>query len=91
MITENTVWELKCTSQVSIEHLLQVVIYAWLWFSVNPDSNKLFKILNIKSGEIYQLISSYKQLTHIMVLLIEGKYGKTKILNDADFQNCFAS
>ena len=28
MITQNTIWELKCTSQISIEHLLQVVIYA---------------------------------------------------------------
>ena len=31
LITKTTVWELKCTSKLSIEHLLQVVIYAWLW------------------------------------------------------------
>ena len=25
MITNDTIWELKCTSQISVEHLLQVV------------------------------------------------------------------
>lgn len=91
MITENTIWELKCTGQVSIEHLLQVIIYAWLWFSIYPDSDKIFKVLNIKTGEIFQLKSSTKQLTDIIILLIEGKYGKTRILSDDDFQHCFSS
>lgn len=89
MITENTIWELKCTSQISIEHLLQVVIYAWLWYSIHPDSNKFFKILNIKTGEIFELQTTHEELTYIITTLIEGKYGTQKTLSDIDFQNCF--
>jgi hypothetical protein len=90
MITENTIWELKCTSQITIEHLLQVVIYAWIWYCIHPDSTKVFKILNIKTGEIFQLQSSMEQLSNIIARLLEGKYGKQKILSDDDFQNCFS-
>jgi hypothetical protein len=89
MITENTIWELKCTSQISIEHLLQVVIYAWLWYSINPNSKKIFKILNIKTGEIFELQTTSGELTYIITTLLEGKYGTQKTLSDIDFQNCF--
>jgi hypothetical protein len=91
MITNDTIWELKCTSQISIEHLLQVVIYAWLWFTMYPTSDKKFKILNIKTGELFQLEPSIEQLTRIVVLLIKGKYGEPNILSDNEFQNCFAN
>ena len=89
MITENVIWELKCTGQVSIEHFLQVVIYAWLWYSIHRDSEKVFKILNVKTGETFQLKASIKQLTEIVILLIEGKYGKPRVLSDSEFQQCF--
>ena len=89
MITENVIWELKCTGQVSIEHFLQVVIYAWLWYSIHRDSEKVFKILNVKTGETFQLKASIKQLTEVVILLIEGKYGKPRVLSDSEFQQCF--
>ena len=91
MITHDTIWELKCTSQISIEHLLQVVIYAWLWYTMYPESDKKFKILNIKTGELFQLESSIEQLTRIVVLLLKGKYGEPNILSDSEFQNCFSN
>ena len=91
MITNDTIWELKCTSQISIEHLLQVVIYAWLWYTMHPASDKKFKILNIKTGELFHLKSSIEQLTRIVVLLIKGKYGEPNILSDSEFQNCFSN
>ena len=31
LLTDNTLWELKCTSQLGMDHKLQVIIYAWLW------------------------------------------------------------
>ena len=91
MITDETIWELKCTNQISIEHLLQVVIYAWLWYTIHPASNKKFKILNIKTGELFQLKSSIEQLTRMVVLLIKGKYGEPSILSDKEFQDCFGN
>ena len=56
-----------------------------------PTSDKKFKILNIKTGELFQLESSIEQLTSIIVLLIKGKYGEPNILSDIEFQNCFSN
>jgi hypothetical protein len=41
--TSGTVWELKCTSEISIDHKLQVVIYEWLWNLIYPENKKKFK------------------------------------------------
>jgi hypothetical protein len=30
-INDDVVWELKCVDMLSIEHMLQVVLYAWMW------------------------------------------------------------
>ena len=88
LITENTVWELKCTSQISIDHLLQVIIYAWIWriiYQTRPEFNKSFKILNIKTGEIKILHASLDQLNQIMGKVLKGKYAKPERLSDAEF------
>jgi hypothetical protein len=81
LITDDSVWELKCTSQISIDNLLQVVIYAWLWRHCMEDIENLknireFKLFNIKTGEILRLESSTEDLTIIMVALLRSKYGK---------------
>jgi hypothetical protein len=31
LVTTTTVWELKCVDSLNIEHMLQVVLYAWMW------------------------------------------------------------
>ena len=33
-IDDDTVWELKCVDMLSIEHMLQVVLYAWMWHNI---------------------------------------------------------
>jgi AAA domain len=42
MVTEESVWELKCCSQITIDHMLQVIIYAWLWqvLCIRPDDGR---------------------------------------------------
>ena len=88
LITEKTVWELKCTSQISIDHLLQVTIYAWIWriiYQNRPEFNKQFKLLNIKTGEIKQLNATLEQLNQIMGKLLKGKYAKMERLSDDEF------
>jgi hypothetical protein len=87
MITNDTIWELKCTSQISIEQLLQVVIYAWICYTMHPASDKKFKILNVKTGELFQLESSTEQLTRIVVLLIKYITEANRIL-DLDGKLC---
>lgn len=83
IITENTIWELKCTSCINIEHQIQVIIYAWL--SQCVGINKPCKILNIKTGEIWELKSSFDELTDIVVKILKSKYNKPEILSDDEF------
>jgi hypothetical protein len=80
LITENTLWEIKCTSQITIDHMLQLVIYAWLWYMTNsPDSVKQFRLFNIKTGEFWKLDASLNELTQIIVELLRDKYEKSVI------------
>ena len=85
LATINTVWELKCTSSISQDHLLQVVIYCWLWRRINPMCKREFKIFNIKSGEILRLTTNMDILDKIMISLLSGKYEEHVPPNDEDF------
>jgi hypothetical protein len=99
LITDNNVWELKCTSKLTIEYYLQVVIYAWLWkmrtniYYQDDEGNKMeeedkkkdFKLFNIKTGEILRLDAKMEELDRIMLALIEGKYKEEVIKTDEEF------
>ena len=84
LITEESVWELKCTSIISIDHKIQLIIYAWLWQMLDKPS-KQFKIFNIKSGELWVLQSTLDELTQIIVELLKGKYAKSIMKTDQEF------
>ena len=85
MITKNNIWELKCTSKITQEHQLQVVVYAWLWGILHKDSPKKIYILNIRTGEKQILCSTIKNLTRIVVSLLKNKYEEAKELKDDEF------
>jgi hypothetical protein len=86
--TEQTIWELKCCSQLSMDHRIQVVIYAWLW-NVIHEEKKEFRLMNIKTGEIMVLRASMEELTHIVVSILQGKYLEHEPLTDEEFiQEC---
>jgi len=90
IITENILWELKCTSEISNDHKLQLVIYAWLWnMRINPDGfqntdEKIFKIYNMKTNELFTLNATIEQLNYIVISILKGKYQKNeeKILEE---------
>jgi len=85
LITENTVWELKCTSKISMDHLLQLTIYAWLWRTCYENDNKKFCIFNIRTKEFLSLNCSLEDLNSIILLLLKGKFNKNEIKSDHDF------
>ena len=84
IITENILWELKCTSEISNDHKLQLVIYAWLWnMRVNSDGfqntdEKIFKIYNIKTNELFTMNATIDELNYIVISILKGKYQKNK-------------
>ena len=84
MITPKSIWEIKCTTNITTDHQLQVVIYAWLWYVLDGEP-KEFKIFNIKTGEIMLLNASMEELTQIVVAILRGKYMQVKEKTDEEF------
>lgn len=76
IITPKTIWELKCVKEITMDHQLQVVIYAWLYGFIHPNHTMLFKILNVRTCEIQQLIANKEHLDFIVISLLQGKYAR---------------
>ena len=79
MITKNTLWELKCTSETVIEHYSQLILYAWIWSLRYEDSDtieedKEFRLFNIKTGDVYKLNASIEEMSEVVIALLKGKY-----------------
>jgi len=85
VITQSTLWELKCVREITIDHLLQVIIYAWLYCHLFPDSPKDVKIFNIRTNEVLQLRATTEQLNFVVIHLLQGKYYRPDPLSDQDF------
>jgi len=85
LVTPITVWELKCTSHLTIEHYLQVVLYAWLWRTVCHYPSREFRILNIKTGEIQLLNMSDEILNDVVYALLRNKCKSHKVVSDLEF------
>ena len=84
VVTESTVWEIKCTTQITIDHMLQVVIYAWLWRMVLGEK-KEFRLFNLRNSSVYRLNATTEDLTKIVVELLRGKYESNVALTDQEF------
>ena len=84
LITETTVWELKCTANLTNDHMLQLAIYAWLW-NITKRSDKIFRLFNIKSGELMKLEGSMNELNDIMCILLCSRFSEPCIKTDEEF------
>jgi hypothetical protein len=87
LITPISLWEMKCTSKITIDHKLQLIIYAWLWkMRVSLDDKesdeKEFKIFNIKTNELLVLKATDEELNNIMLALINAKFQKQELKVD---------
>ena len=79
MVTDTTVWEFKCTSELTHDHMLQLAIYAWIWNmkymeDTTDDNEKEFRLFNIKTGELLRMDASMGDLNNIMSSLLLSRY-----------------
>lgn len=81
-VDKNNVYEFKCVDDLTMEHKLQLIVYAWVISKTNND--KCFKLFNIKTGEILRLNTSSKMNT-IVEKLIRNKYQEQTTLDDDAF------
>lgn len=91
IITENILWELKCCSSITTDHMLQLAIYAWLWKMKYPENKKQVqcKLFNVKNGELWKMNIEMENLNKIMELLLTYKYKQILPKHDELFlQDC---
>jgi hypothetical protein len=84
LITAETVWEIKCVREITMDHQLQVVIYAWL-YQILGYPEKSFKIFNIRTNEVQKLNATRDELDFIVISLLQGKYQRATKLSDEQF------
>lgn len=91
LMTQQSLWELKCTSQLTLENKLQLIIYAWL-YEYRHELNKKeinYHLLNFKTHEHLQLNATKEQLSTIVIEILKGKE-KTLPITDEEFVEQFS-
>jgi len=84
LITADTVWEIKCVKELTLDHQLQVIIYAWL-YQMLGYSEKVFKLFNIRTNEVLELTATKEELDFVLISLLQGKYQKMEKKGDQEF------
>ncbi len=86
-VDTDTLWEFKCVSNITNEHLLQLVVYSWIWNKCMKENNgsKTFKILNIRTGELRKMKYENYIVEEIISILFNNKYAKKPKIDDNTF------
>jgi hypothetical protein len=86
-ISFTNLWEFKCTESLEPEHFIQLIIYAWIWNMkcIYTEGERLFKLMNIRTGEVYQLNYKVEPINRIMECLLVAKFSKREMKSDEDF------
>jgi hypothetical protein len=88
-ISDEHIWEFKCVDSLEPEHLIQLIIYAWLWkMSCEEEYGiRIFKIINIRTSEVLTLNYNDELINSIILLLIKEKFSEKIRLDDDTFIN----
>ena len=86
-VTEDVVWELKCVKELQLEHFLQLILYAWMWRRRFEESKgpRTFRLMNMRSGEVWELDASSHYIKEAVDILLHNKYKVRGTLSDAEF------
>ena len=83
---DTTILELKCTESLSLEHMLQLVVYAWMWGHVHAGLGpRVFKLVNIRTGEVLRLEPNDVTMFQVVRILLQNKYTKPTEVSDSEF------
>jgi hypothetical protein len=86
VMNDQDVWEIKCVDNLQIEHMLQLVVYYWLYSKSVVDVPRGFKLINIRTGEIRSLkTDQVHHIENIVNCLLSQKYKTEERLSDSDF------
>ena len=97
-VTSDFIWELKCTGDIEVEHLLQLALYGWLW-NVLPAGTgqacaathgpRRLRLLNFRTGEVREITSSPAELAQAArVLMEEYLRGDPDLTDEVFLRDC---
>jgi len=86
-LSDTICWEFKCTDELDSDHLLQVIIYAWIWKMACEDESgvRIFKLMNIKTSEVLTLTYNDSVIDKIIEMILMAKFTKLTVKTDTEF------
>ena len=90
LMTDDSIWEMKCTTNLTIDHKLQLALYMWVWYmtvhpSQWPQKEKVGYLFNIKTGELLRLNACMEDLNMIVSEILRDKYKYNCPKTDEEF------
>ena len=87
VLTPTTVYELKSVGTLTIDHYIQVILYAWIWRECYEATHgaRRFVLLNIRTAEQWELIAPPDVCDAIVQRLLKNKYAPAPQLTDSEF------
>lgn len=91
-IQSGTVWEFKCVQKIEHEHVLQLVVYAYMLHQKlkrkgveHKIADMTFKIMNILSEETLELKYDEESFRKVVEILLNNKFHHEAIISDVEF------
>ena len=91
LIDDNFVYEFKCTKNITIEHKLQLLIYAWMINNLDEGNKdyelrqKGFRLFNIINNEMFELNYNQTKINEAIELILFNKFFDTVEKTDEEF------
>lgn len=87
VVSKDHVLEIKCVDALTLEHKMQLVVYAWIWReeSAATEGSRVFKLVNIRTGDVLRLRSNSHLIDEAVRILMDNKYTKLPEVSDAVF------
>ena len=85
-------YEIKCVDALTLEHFLQLVVYAWMDMESSTDNvgETIYKLLNLKTGEVHRLdTTNVAKINDIILILFKNKFGESKRMTNKEFLDMF--
>ena len=70
---------------MTIDHKLQLVIYAWLWEMRPLNEYKVFRLYNVKNNHLLRLNASVEELNLVVKTILKCRYIKAALKTDEEF------
>jgi hypothetical protein len=75
-INKTNLYEFKCVNELTLEHKLQLIVYAY----IKPGLK--YKLINFKTGQIYEMKPQTHLIDHAVELLLLNKQSQIEHIDD---------